>query len=165
MDIERQWQNEDIYDHIQDLSDFVNNMDLVVEFGVRYGVGSTLAFINGKPKKLISCDIANCENIDKLIEAAKENGVDFEFKIESSLVADIPKCDFLFIDTDHKYETTKSEITRHKSKCRYIGFHDTVTCEAGVLKPIKELLPDWTVILDKKNNNGLMILENPCFQS
>jgi len=163
----------DINEHLPTLKQYSENLETVVEFGVRKIV-STWALLAGKPKTLISYDLYNPAiygaDLDEVYFAAKSCGVNFEFIKGDTRLVEIPECDFLFIDTLHEYHQTIAELKRHAHKVRkYIGFHDTVTfCETGesgglgICHAIREFLvsnKEWVVKEEFKNNNGLTILE------
>ena len=143
--------------------------------GVRFVV-STCAFLAAKPKKLVCYDITPPNTFDVSIdvediaEAAKLNGTEFVFNIESTLKATIEETDLLFIDTLHNYEQLIYELVHHGNKARkYIVMHDTVTfahigetSSNGLVRAITEFLeanPHWKEKEVFTNCNGLTILE------
>ena len=116
------------------LYEYASRCDHVTEFGVRW-VESTFSFIIARPLKLISIDIEHPnsypqfngrENLELAYECAKECGVDFTFKLGSTLGVDIEPTDLLFIDTEHSYLQLKHELKLHSNKVKkYILMHDT----------------------------------------
>lgn len=173
----------DINEHLHTLREYSERCNHITEMGVR-NVVSTFALVLAKPKVLISIDIkypcsANGQNnLSKIIEFSKENGIDFKFIQASTLDIEIEKTDLLFIDTWHCYQQLKSELSIHSQNvAKYIIFHDTTTYEFvdeefygdvsnsekhGLWAAIEEFVlsdPDW--ILEKRytNNNGLTILK------
>ena len=116
------------------LYEYALQCDHITEFGVRW-VESTFSFILGQPSTLISIDIDHPnsypefngeENLRLAYECAEECGVDFTFKLGSTLDVDIDPTDLLFIDTEHSYLQLKHELKLHSSKVKkYILMHDT----------------------------------------
>ena len=106
------------------------------------------------------------------MEVALLNGVDFEFRLETTLGNQIEETDLLFLDTDHTYKQVKSELDLHGNKSKkYIIFHDTTTFEfrgmngdtIGIWPAIEEFLTNnknWSIETRLENNNGLTILKN-----
>jgi len=140
----------------------------VIEFGVRTG-NSTIALLAGKPKMMISVDIAPFAEVDEYVAAAVEAGVEYTFVQENDLRMRIPMTDLLFIDTDHVYPQLHNELTFHACKVRkYIVFHDThmppwcVYGDSSALmwKAIGELMAtgEWYLHRDDVRSFGLTIL-------
>lgn len=144
----------------------------VVEFGVR-GIVSTWALLAGRPLSLASVDIVAppAAELAEVVRCADEIGTVFEFIHESTLLLDPVDCDVLFIDTLHTYAQLKAELARHAAGVRfYIAMHDTETfgargedgTEPGLRAAIDEFLvahPEWEVVHDVTNCNGLVVLE------
>ena len=152
--------NADTVEHLELLTELASCCEVVVEFGVRFGY-STKAFIEAKPKLLISYDIDPCDlNMDELKRLAKENGVKWVFRQQSSHGTVIPKCDLLFVDADHTYESVKKELELHKDKAKTIAFHDTVSFP-DINRAIMEECMGWTPIANRTNCNGLLVIGNP----
>lgn len=164
----------DINEHLPTLRQYAGEVNHVTEMGVRRG-RSTLAFIYGKPKKLVSYDI-----IEKFDKSTYENfasglDVDFVFIKADVLEIEIEETDILFIDTLHRYTQLKQELKLHSGKVKkYIILHDTTTFgevgeklnkmpeDFGLTKAINEFLLDnhlWIIKETFTNNNGLTILE------
>ena len=159
----------DIVEHLDTLSNYAKN-NVVVEFGVRVGV-STVALLDGNPKKLTSYDLDMCPNLDIIKNV---NGRDnFEFRIGNTLEIEIEECDVLFIDTLHTYAQLRKELLLHASKVRQnILFHDTTSYGysdewangegIGLVKAIEEFIlenKEWKIKEIYFNNNGLTVLE------
>jgi hypothetical protein len=155
----------DIREHLGLLKGLAMECDLVVELGFRTGV-STSAFLAAHKPNVISYDLMPSPQA-KLLACPN-----FDFRIGDSRTVDIPKCDLLFIDTDHTEATTRLELAQHFNKVRrWIVLHDTETFGRrdrapgkgkGILAAVDEFLeswPWWTMILQIRNNNGLTILE------
>jgi cephalosporin hydroxylase len=156
----------DIWEHLPTLKKYAEQSESIVELGVRYIV-STWAFLAGKPKSLLSVDIQHPKDfgadIWAVYDAAREAGIDFDFVLKSSLEIDLPVHDFLFIDTLHTYDQLRQELDRHHSKVKkFIAMHDTnLDGDTGMQQAITEFLkehPEWEVLEEFKNNNGLTVL-------
>ena len=162
----------DINEHLDNIVELCKGSDTIVEMGVRTLV-STWAFLKAFPKKLISIDIATPESyaaqgfsnpgLKLTEEIAKENGIDFEFILQSSLEVVIPEVDILFIDTLHVYSQLIQELKYHHGKVKkYIIMHDTTACPE-LNTAINEFLEEnknWSVFSVWTNNNGLTVLKN-----
>lgn len=164
----------DIHEHLPTLRRYAEGCDLVVEMGVRWIV-STWAFLAAKPNKLLSIDIVHPNTFGANLDAVKQlcnvENQDFEFIQGDSTRIDIPKCDFLFIDTWHVYDQLKIELERHsKNVKKFIALHDTETfaevgetpSHKGLKLAVDEFLnsnSEWELKEHYKNNNGLTILK------
>ena len=167
----------DINEHLPLLREYASKCSSITEMGVRWIV-STWAFVAAKPQKITSIDIKHPKtwNADDkfniLVEKCSENNIDFKFIEGDTRKIKIEKTDFLFIDTLHNYEQIKEELRLHSQNVnKYIAFHDTVSYAKrnetgtgiGILPAIKEFLLEnantWKIIEDRKNNNGLLIIE------
>jgi len=164
----------DINEHLPILKKYAEDCNHITEMGVRWLV-STIAFMMGLPKKLISYDIDPLENwginTNDVIELGKNNNIDFNFILGNTLELEIEETDLLFLDTDHTYKQLKGELTLHGNKSRkYIVFHDTTSFEfkgmngdtIGLWPAIEEFLsenPHWIIAERFYNNNGLTILK------
>lgn len=161
----------DINEHLPTLKEYASECDHVTEMGVRYIV-STYALLMGKPKKMISYDIMDC-NWQPVKELVKDD-TDFSFFIGDTLKIDIEPTDLLFIDTLHNYNQLSRELQRHADKVKkYIVFHDTTsfenvgesykgTREMGIWPAIQEFVeknPQWSIYRRFANNNGLTIIK------
>jgi hypothetical protein len=166
----------DINEHLVTIERYAKDCESAVELGVREMV-STWALISGLRKKcgkLLCVDIAypsqNANpNLNDAIKYAKDECVNLEFILESSLNINILEIDLLFIDTLHYYDQLIQELNLHGNKVKkYIIMHDTEICglnghenKRGLLEAINEFLannPHWKIIEQFKNNNGLTIL-------
>jgi hypothetical protein len=164
----------DINEHLPTLKRYADECNHIVEMGVR-DVVSTYAFMMGKPKHLISYDIVPLErygvDVNELMEVALLNGVDFQFRLENTLLNQIVETDLLFLDTDHTYSQVKCELDLHGNMSRkYIIFHDTTSYEfsgmhgdgIGIWMAITDFItknPHWSIHERFTNNNGLTILK------
>jgi hypothetical protein len=156
----------DIYEHLPTLKKYADDCDHITEMGVR-SIVSTYALLMGKPSKMISYDINNC-NWHPVRDMVKDV-TDFSFIIADTRECIIEDTDLLFIDTLHNYEQLKIELDRHSSKVRkYMIFHDTTTfgtkgetSEIGLWPALEEFLElnkQWAILERYHNNNGLTIL-------
>jgi hypothetical protein len=175
----------DINEHMGVLKEYSSNCNVVVELGVR-SIFSTWAFLSGRPNYLYSYDIIHPSetggDLTIVYDIAKEESVNFEFRLEDVLKADIPECDLLFIDTWHTYDQLTEEFKLHSGKVRkYIILHDTVsyaeqnepmhhsnsfnhnllTNKTGLRLAVDEFLErdmSWRIEKVFTHNNGLTIL-------
>lgn len=159
----------DINEHLELLYDLAKECDSVTELGTRTGV-STRAFMYANPKTFFAYDIELDDNLLKLFYIAKENGLNFNYKLADVRYIEIEETDLLFIDTKHCAEQITIELEKHGNKARkYLAFHDTFTFSmigedgrGGILPPILWFLiknPHWKIKEFRINNNGLMVLE------
>lgn len=161
-------QRTDIQEHLGILRGLAIDCHVVVEFGLRTGMAAT-AMLDGTQTKVLSYDINDCE--DAVRALSKLGGPKFGFRKQSSLEADIPQCDMLFIDSQHDYATLSKELERHHGKVlKWIAMHDTWTFgykgmtpgDPGLIKAIDEFLMnhiEWKLQLELKNQNGFTLLE------
>lgn len=166
----------DINEHLPKLREYAEKCDHITELGTRYG-NSTIAFMAAKPEYFVSYDVQHNNKIDYLILVAKENEINFEFKLENPTPENgeslLEETDLLFIDTNHHATQCRLELRLHASKVRkYIIFHDTETfwnrgagddhMDDGMklaIEPFLEQHKEWHIKERFSNNNGLMILE------
>lgn len=165
-------QSVDIVEHLPVLKKYAEKCDHITELGVRWIV-STWAFLSANPKRMISFDLEYPNvyggDLPKLMQAVEETDIRYWFQKGNDLEIELEETDLLFIDTLHTYEQLRQELFLHGNKARkYIIFHDTYTFgligedgQKGLLPAIAEFLqnnPQWMVLEDLKNNNGLMVL-------
>ena len=163
----------DINEHMPTLKKYAEECQHITEFGVQYA-NSTIAFMSGFPKRLISYDIVPIEQygLDRqyMKQLALSNNVDFDFIVGDTREIEIEETDILFIDTEHTYDQLIIELTKHGNKSRkYIILHDTTSKgihgdhgKDGLLKAINEFLgenKEWQILETFTNNNGLTILK------
>ena len=173
----------DINEHLPTLSRYASECEHVTEMGVREVV-STWAFLDGKPKRLISYDIYTAAGIALAEQGAVEAGVDFTFIEKNVLDVTIEETDLLFIDTWHKYGQLIQELDLHAGSVRkYIILHDTTKyatedeghwhgkyqdertegmSKRGLWTAVEEFLqanPEWSIKERYTNNNGLTVLQ------
>lgn len=177
-----------INEHLPVLRRYASGCKHITEMGTR-GIVSTWAFLAARPERLVCVDIADISKLvpskyELLVKSCEKAGVDFEFRMASTLDIKIERTDLLFIDTEHSYKQLRAELALHARKAKkYIILHDTVTFgrkdskiygKDGRLKPkrrvsvtrglmpaVEEFLSrnkKWRVVEDLKNNNGLMVL-------
>lgn len=158
----------DIYEHLPTIKKYAEECDHITEMGVR-SIVSTYALLMGKPSKMISYDINDC-NWQPVRNLVKDT-TDFNFIIANTCECIIEDTDLLFIDTLHNYEQLKIELERHANKVKkYMIFHDTTTfgtkgetSDIGLWPAIEEFLENnknWAILEKYENNNGLTILKN-----
>lgn len=161
----------DIFQHLPTIKKYADNCGHVTEFGVR-GVVSTWALLAAFPQKVRSYDTQPPSNfgvdIKEVEKIAKESGIDFKFKLKSTLDIKIEPTALLLIDTLHTYKQLSQELKLHHDKVgKYIILHDTVSFGErgedggeGLLKAINEFIEcsGWRILEKFQNNNGLMVL-------
>lgn len=172
----------DINEHLPTLHRYAKECDHVTEMGARTGC-STYAFLSSKPKRFVSYDLFEHSNISQAKSLALNDGLDFDFRLQDVLLANIEQTDLLFIDTWHRYGQLKAELSLHANKVnKYIIMHDTVTFghtdepaydsnhqaaipisseKIGLIAAIDEFLEEnqeWSRHEIFTNNNGLTIL-------
>ena len=167
----------DICEHLPTLRRYALECKHITEMGMRDAC-STWAFLDAKPVRMISYDLETPSKLEYIKGCCKEEGIDYEFRKESTLDAKIDETDLLFIDTLHTYDQLKMELDLHSNKVgKYMIFHDTETYgEIGetpggaILNPeikglnyaIRKFLAknkNWNIKEVFSNNNGLTILE------
>ena len=141
----------------------------IVEIGFRTGVSAAAFCAAGK--SVTSIDIDPCEPHVSRLRAEYPN---FQFIQGDSRMMQIPRCDLLFIDGEHTYETVLRELTEHSPKVLdYIVLHDTETfadhgkdgSKPGLRAAIDRFLRSQTFpdrferLLHLPHNNGLTILK------
>lgn len=165
----------DIGEHMDLLRWLASQCQHVTEFGTRWASGSTAAFLAGKPETFITWDInfgsiVNSRMADLHSIAGKTN---FQARVGNSLEIVIEETDLLFIDTLHTAKQLYAELERHGWSVRkWIVMHDTETfgqvgedgSTPGLRMAIRkfqkeEAFPLWHLRVDRKNCNGLVVLE------
>ena len=159
----------DINEHIPFLYRLANTCNRVTEFGTGHGV-STSSFLYARPTRFVSYDIVRHPEVNGLLEAAKAEDVNFEFRMKNILQLVIEPTDLLFIDDKHAYAHVKLELLMHAPLVeKYIAFHDTETFgfrgedndPIGIWPAVAEFLreqPQWRLLQHYANNNGLTVL-------
>tara|TARA_Y100001938_G_scaffold139309_1_gene206000 strand:- start:1894 stop:2487 length:594 start_codon:yes stop_codon:yes gene_type:complete len=172
----------DINEHLPTLRSYGGNYNHITEMGVRWG-SSTIAFLMGEPKELVSYDIQVTNEINQIIEMSQKVKTDFSFVLGDTLSIDIKETDVLFIDTLHTYNQLYGELIKHSDFVRsHILLHDTVSFgykdekiykhasevvktkavnKVGLRTAVEDFLNDnseWYIEKEYKNNNGLMVL-------
>jgi hypothetical protein len=136
--------------------------ETILELGVFTGL-TTTAFLLAKPKRLVSVDITDQYfQIREDIETAARNfGVEFEFRVADDLVMEPVPCDLLFIDTTHTFEQTMAELNRFGPHTRRkIVLHDAVM--AGVFQAAFQWLwenKQFHVVHHDSRGSGAMVVE------
>lgn len=164
----------DIQEHLGFLRGLAMSKDVkrVVEFGFRTGV-STSAFL-AAGAIVLSFDIDHIKCKPHIRNLAAQYPKTFQFKLCDSRKAQFLTCDLLFIDSDHTYATTLTELNNsHERVEKFIVLHDTVSFGRkdrppgkglGVYTAIQDFLHTkaancWYETLHLPNCNGLTLLE------
>lgn len=164
------YKKSDINEHLPTLKRYAEKCEHVTEFGFRHGC-SIFALLMAKPKRLVSYDLNNHPTVETVKKLARKENVNFQFKQENVLNANIEETDFLFIDTWHCDHQLKKELELHAGKVKkFLGFHDTFSFwltgeDGGIgLKPVIESFllenTNWKEDFRTDDNNGLLILKN-----
>lgn len=168
----------DIHEHLPLLKQLASACDHVTEMGMRWGTGSTVAFLAAQPKTLVSWDFDLKAIVSQRV--ADLNSVrgktDFQPRVGDTRLITTEPTDLLFIDTWHTAKQLQAELERHVSPLedrvrKYLVFHDTVTfgdkgeddSVPGLRAVIRwfqreQAFPLWQLVEDRKNNNGLVVL-------
>lgn len=177
----------DINEHLPLLRQLAMECEHVTEFGLRWGSGSTVAFLAAQPETLISWDIDPYSVVSQQTAnlIALRGRTAFQPRCGDTLkIAPIEPTDLLFIDSLHTFKQLWKELERHVDPnhdakgchCpvkRYLCFHDTITfgfqgedgSEPGLRSAIRHFqkhhaFPLWRLMEDRENNNGLVVLEH-----
>jgi hypothetical protein len=168
----------DIVEHLTLLRELASSCDHVTEFGMRGANGSTLAFLAGQPRVLISWDLNPYSVVSQAVADLihLRHNTNFQPRVGNTLEIEIEPTDLLFIDTYHTAKQLKTELERHADPVKgtvrkYLVFHDTVTfgmrgedgSEPGLRAAIRwfqkcHTFPLWELIEDRQNCNGLVVL-------
>ena len=150
----------DINEHLPTLRKYAEQSKVVLELGTRYGT-STTALLAGQPNVLWSIDVNKCEN-QTLRDAMGKTSLQFIQSDSLEWNTDGFRYDTLFIDTDHTFEQVTAELAKYSPRVEgWIILHDTISYPP-VLDAVREFLnqfPQWLVIENHENNNGLIVLE------
>jgi len=167
----------DIVEHLSLLRQLASECDHVTEFGMRNG-NSTVSLLAAQPRVLISWDVDPWSVISQRTAdlTAVAGNTTFQPRVGNTLEIVAESTDLLFIDTLHTAAQLKAELVRHadpteKKVRRYLVFHDTATFgdvgEDGSVPGLRAAIrwfqrchsfPQWELIEDRKNNNGLVVL-------
>jgi predicted O-methyltransferase YrrM len=164
----------DIRDHLNALALLAASCEHVTEFGTSVGI-STSALMLARPKRLITYDITRNPRVSKLEEVARQAGIEFRFRQQSTRqLCELEPTDLLFIDTLHVQAQLTAELFWAPQVRRYIVMHDTVTFgtypehpapDSGrgllfaLLPFLKENKAQWRLAAHYQHNNGLTVLE------
>ena len=166
--IVRKTKPSDINEHMETLRRLSSKCKHITELGVGEMV-SSWAFLEGlraEGGKLVSIDIKSPTEygvpLENIQEGCIKEGIEFVFRLESSLMIEIEETDMLFIDTLHTYKQVSQELKLHADKAKkYIVFHDTESCKEDLLRAVSEFLevhPEWRETEHHTHNNGLTVL-------
>lgn len=168
----------DINEHLPVLRQLAEQCEHVTEMGMRTGV-STIAFLAAQPKTLISWDIDPNAILhpSNILRSRLSGRTSFQPRVGDTLkISPIETTDMLFIDTLHTARQLRDELERHVDPMRmpvkkFLVFHDTVTfgmkgedgTEPGLRAAIRwfqrcHAFPQWELLHDYQNNNGLVVL-------
>lgn len=165
----------DIAEHMDLLREYASKCEHITEFGMRGGA-STISMLAAQPLTLISWDINPFSVISQNSMAflLMANRTEFQPRVGDTLkIAPIEPTDMLFIDTLHTGKQLIAELIRHAwGVKKYLAFHDTWTFGyedeggggVGLRPAIRSFqreysFPLWCLKEDRKNCNGLVILE------
>lgn len=161
----------ELHMHLPFLQFVASQCDHVTEFGFEYAK-SAVALISGCRGKVVSYDIRHTPEVDILKKMTLP--CEWEFHVQDTTKPGfvIEPTDFLFIDTYHKYDMTKLELSQCNNVRKYIGLHDTVSHGEvsihqdgkfpGILPALREFLadhPEWKIVYEVNFNHGLILLQ------
>lgn len=142
----------------------VNECESYTELGVNQGATLAAALLQN-PKRVRAYDIKlKPYNFAKhLFEGyIQENNIDYAIYETDSLICAIEPVDVLYIDTLHKHDHLRKELTRHGDKAkRYIILHDTAA-QKGLKRAAKEYVEQnkhWKIERVCDINVGFMTLK------
>lgn len=167
----------DINEHVYTLAHMAMGVRHVTEFGTRTGV-STTAFAMGlavglqadlsRAPRMIHCyDMMRHPEVTIIEQAARENGVGFQFHLQDTRAVMIEETDLLFIDTLHTYAQVRDELASNGNQARkWLVFHDTELFKLlgekpnsiGIWPAITDFVvhnPHWRLHKHYSHNNGL----------
>lgn len=157
----------DINEHLPTIKKYASECESIVELGVR-GMVSTWALLAGKPKIMLSVDVAHPSefgtDIFDAYDATAEANIAWEFALTSSLEIELPEHELLFIDTLHTYDQLSKELEKHHVKAKkYILMHDTNLAGdpdnmRGAVNDFLDAHKEWEIKEYFENNNGLTAL-------
>ncbi len=167
----------DINEHLPMLREYASRCEHVTEIGMRWAGGSTVAFLAAQPLQFVSWDLNPFSVVSQAVaDLCMEQGrTRFQPRTGNSLEFVIEPTDMLFIDSLHTAKQLALELKRHadpaeKKIRKYLAFHDTVTFgmqgEDGSTPGLRAALrwfqrnhafPQWELVEDCQNNNGLVI--------
>lgn len=173
----------DINEHLETLRKYASECEHVTEIGTRGSI-STTALLAAQPADLITWDInpfaiVSQPNADLLGMAGRTK---FQPRCGDSLKITIEPTDMLFIDSLHTFKQLDAELARHCDPenppysggpvRKYILLHDTSTFgrvgedgkAPGLIRAIEWFqscyaFPLWTLKEERRQNNGLVVLE------
>lgn len=153
------------------LKNYAKQCEHITEIGVNIG-HSTRGFMVGKPKKMVGIDIQHFgQATQRIQELAKNNGIEYEYRIVDSLSIEIESTDLLFLDGNHSYKYVFGELNQHSPKVnKWIFLHDInhegkpspVGEPYAVIRGTEDFLKatdKWKIKLIDRRQVGLMILE------
>ena len=176
--LNRQDTPSDMWEYMSVLRRYARGADSIVEFGTSDRANSTFALMAGRPLWMRCYDIKRYEPTFSYVEkAARDAGIDFAFRIQSSIVEVITQIDLLFIDDEHTYAQLSKELEMHGGRVnKWIIIHDTTEFAAhdeggngrGLWPAIQEFMDssgDWEVRDRFHSGYGLTVLQRKGFVS
>ena len=183
----------DICEHLPLLRKLAADSETVTEIGMRsmvssWGILLGLSENNSNVKSYLGIDL-NSPPLDTLMAArklARASGIAFSFWQDSDMNIDIPRTDFLFIDSLHTYAHLTYELEKFSDKAnKYIALHDTSEpwgnlddteyngdhseypafidkTKKGLWPAVEDFLqrhPEWTLADRHQNCHGFTILK------
>lgn len=157
----------------------------VTELGFRWATGSTIAFLAGRPRQLVSWDLEplhvvhqNCLDLLRAV-ALNPDGTGkppgqtrWQPRAGDTLEVTLEETDMILFDTLHTASHLLKETFRHGPRARkFLVFHDTETygttgedgkcpgLRAAINRFQKEYFPLWRKVVDVPYNNGLVVLQ------
>lgn len=178
----------DINEHLPLLRELASECEHVTEFGLRWGNGSTVAFLAAQPAEFVSYDINPLHVLQQTVKdlAVNSGRTKFQPRVGDTLKITIEPTDLLFIDSLHTAKQLLAELERHADPKdqrvrKYLIFHDTATfgmvgedgSTPGLRTAIRQFqrlfaFPLWNAVhpkhgvMDYENNNGLIVLTSVC---
>ena len=147
-----------------EIKKYLVNCDSYTEMGINQGATLAAAVLEN-PKTVRAYDIGlkwYNEARHLFDKYASENKIDLEVFEISTLDCVIDETDLLYIDTMHKYDHLKEELSLHGNKVKkYMIFHDT-NAVAALRKAVEEYVAEnleWKIITDCKINVGFMTIK------
>lgn len=146
------------------MKQYKKNKLIGAEIGVEFGLNAKTMLRLLNIEKLYLIDPYNKElnatSNDRCFEETKKylskyhNKIEFIRKTSENAVHDIPNdLDFIYIDSNHEYESVKKEIDLYYPKIKQggiIGGHDFWASEMGVCKAVLEFTEEHNLQLHGK---------------
>lgn len=158
----------DINEHCKTLRDLSAQCQVVVDCAMRHD-SSTVALAAGKPAAMYVVAASKPGTLEPM---ASLSGKPITHIPGTSLTADVPEADLIFVDTEpHNYDHVYAELQRLKDKSRrWLVVHDTSAPFGetgqgggpGVMYAVRKFIADnggkWFTFRHDENNHGLTVL-------